>query len=274
MALIDTGRKVTSTRRRSPLAIMETHMAAPGTSVAFEQIGGVVVTNRGDREAGLFLRADGAVVADVPIELGAMPTSTADLIAKKVLTRTYIKSAGGLDLVRMCSCQYGPCGHCSSGSHDKCTTRVGFHGKPPKEGADTYVQNRRGHAIAPIRRSGTDCRWWCPCTTCTDTAKADAEAKPTATTKAHRAARGDLRIGDTVWLTPKTLGAPTVCWSQPRATVVRIEQPTHVVVQVDGVEHEIHVDNIRRTDPAARKPTVPKPRRQQIPDGFTADTLF
>jgi hypothetical protein len=70
-----------------------------------------------------------------------------------------------------------------------------------------------------------------------------------------------LRADDTVWLTPKTLGAPRICWREPRATVVRREIP-YVVVLVDGQEHTVHEDNVRRTDPGAARagyPARPKP---------------
>jgi hypothetical protein len=270
MALIDTGIKVTGTRHPSPMAIVESHMAMPGESVAFELIGGVVVTNRGGREAGLFLRVDGAVVADVPIAIGAMPTSTADLIAKKVLTKTYVKSGGGLDLVRMCSCQYGPCGHCSAGSHHKCTTRVGFGGKPPA-GPDTYLQNRRGLVVASVWRSGKGCRWMCPCSTCADTTTVP--DKKMTVTAAPKRARGDLRVGEIIWLTPKTKTAPRICWQQPQAEILSIELG-YVTVKIGAEEHRVHRDNIRRTDPETGKRTVAKVRRQEVTEGFIAETLF
>jgi hypothetical protein len=58
----------------------------------------------------------------------------------------------------------------------------------------------------------------------------------------------DLRPDDRVWLTPRTPGAPRICWSEPPALVQRIEHP-YVVVTVKGREHRVHVDNVRRTEP-------------------------
>ncbi|ROP29526.1 DUF6248 family natural product biosynthesis protein [Couchioplanes caeruleus] len=197
----------------------------------------------------------------------------ADRIAGRVLTKTYLKSCGGLDLVRMCACQYGRCGHCGMGQHDKCTTRVGFHNRPPLE-AHTHIVGRRGSALAAVRTTGTPCRWVCPCTACAQPEPAS-EQRPEAV--AYRRVRGELRPGDTVWLHPRTLTSPAVCWQQPRATVVRTERASlYAVVQVGQAEHRIHVDNIRRTDPGAAHGVVQvkaKPR-PAMPDGFEETPLF
>lgn len=78
---------------------------------------------------------------------------------------------------------------------------------------------------------------------------------------------GDLHVGDTVWLTPRTPGAPAICWKQAKATVRKLGTP-YLVVGVDGVDYQVHTDNVRRTDPhrQARRPVkartvkVPEPR--------------
>jgi hypothetical protein len=84
-----------------------------------------------------------------------------------------------------------------------------------------------------------------------------------------------IQAGATVWLTPKTPGAPRVCWREPRADVVRVEHP-YVVVLVDGAEHRVHVDNVRTTDPAATRgmdrPSRPKPPPQW--DGYEQPTML
>ncbi|WP_199513901.1 DUF6248 family natural product biosynthesis protein [Nucisporomicrobium flavum] len=198
-----------------------------------------------------------------------IPTKTADRIATEVLTATYIKSCGGLELTRSCSCQHGRCGHCGVGDHGRCTTRVSFNGKPPAQPL-TYVVDRRGGALASVWPSGTACRWVCSCTDC-PTGDNTATQAPAA----HRKARGDLRPDDTVWLQPKTLACPAICWTQPRATVVAT-QGLYVVVKVGRQQHRIHVDNIRRSDPGAAHGVVnvkAKPR-PQMPDGFEEQSLF
>ncbi|MFC3386869.1 hypothetical protein ACFOHP_33670 [Couchioplanes caeruleus subsp. azureus] len=68
-----------------------------------------------------------------------------------------------------------------------------------------------------------------------------------------------LRVADAVWLTPKTLGAPAICWRGPRAIVVRLAPP-YVVVLVDGREHTVHGDNVRRTEPAGARGGGSRPR--------------
>uniref|UniRef100_UPI003F495CCE hypothetical protein n=1 Tax=Actinoplanes sp. CA-084688 TaxID=3239901 RepID=UPI003F495CCE len=84
-----------------------------------------------------------------------------------------------------------------------------------------------------------------------------------------------LAADTTVWLTPKTIGAPRVCWREPRAHVVRVEHP-YVVVLVAGAEHRVHVDNVRTTEPAAARgvdrPARPKPPPQW--DGYEQPTVL
>jgi hypothetical protein len=185
-------------------------------------------------------------------------------ISKNVLTRTYLKSVGGIKLVRLCSCQLGQCGHCMNGDHGKCPSRT----RPPVTGTLARIVNRRGGAVADVHGTGTPCRWVCPCKPCAE----NPPVMPEMTTP--RRARGDLQPGDTVWLTPKTIGCPAICWKQPRCAVVSVSA-AYIVVQVDGQDHRIHVDNVRRSDPQA-KPSAPRPPRprQAMPDGYAEQSLF
>jgi hypothetical protein len=80
--------------------------------------------------------------------------------------------------------------------------------------------------------------------------------------------RGDLRHGDPVWLIPRTLAAPPVCYGQPRATIVQFDCP-YVVVAVDGREYRIHEDNIQRCDPH-RDWRASRPTPSAQPDGVDA----
>ncbi|BFU46702.1 DUF6248 family natural product biosynthesis protein [Krasilnikovia sp. MM14-A1004] len=133
-----------STTATQPSVIVERHMVQPGETAQFRKPG-ISVVNLGTREAGIFLRAGGTLVADVPIALAAMPSDAAAWIAEHVLTRTYLTSCGGLKLVRMCACQYGRCGHCGQGNHHRCTTP----GRVRRPATRPRAHPRRG----PQRRS-------------------------------------------------------------------------------------------------------------------------
>ncbi|BFU46701.1 hypothetical protein [Krasilnikovia sp. MM14-A1004] len=130
---------------------------------------------------------------------------------------------------------------------------------------------RKGGALTEVWTTGTPCRWICPCLDCDQPAPTAPDTAPAE----RRAGRGDLRPGDTVWLRPKTLGCPTICWKQPRATVIGVDH-TYLIVKVGRREHRIHADNIRRTDPTATKSviTVRPKARPAPPDGYTEQTLF
>ena len=69
--------------------------------------------------------------------------------------------------------------------------------------------------------------------------------------------------GDPVWLVPRTVTAPLVCYGRPRAVVKSVEYPFLIVV-VDGREYRLHYDNVRRTDPDREHRAAalrgPKPR--------------
>ena len=198
-----------------------------------------------------------------------MPAERADWIAEHALSSTYLKSCGGVKLVRLCACQYGQCGHCGHGDHAKCSTRR--HPEQIRPRPHTYVVGRSGGARTEVWTTGESCRWVCPCTAPAHSAPPADEA-PKAPV---RRAPGGLRPGDTVWLTPKTLGCPGVCWTKPRCTVVTTGYP-YVEVKVGRKVHRVHVDNIRRSDPASACGVVPTKRkaRPALPDGFQEIPLF
>lgn len=84
----------------------------------------------------------------------------------------------------------------------------------------------------------------------------------------------DLRTDDKVWLTPKTLGAPRICWREPQAVVVRLENP-YVVVMVDGQEYRVHRDNVRSTDPGrTRGVTAIRSKPSPLIDGYEQPSLI
>lgn len=61
----------------------------------------------------------------------------------------------------------------------------------------------------------------------------------------------DLKPGATVWLVPKTLAAPPICFKGVTGTVQNVESDgVYVVVDVPGHgEARVHIDNISRRDP-------------------------
>lgn len=68
--------------------------------------------------------------------------------------------------------------------------------------------------------------------------------------------------GDTAYLTPRTIGAPSAAWKEPRCTVVRVTTPEVTVRLADGTELTTHQDNVvsRRPDRRDRRRTTPAPR--------------
>jgi hypothetical protein len=98
---------------------------------------------------------------------------------------------------------------------------------------------------------------------------------------------------DVVWLTPRTLGAPAVCWRQPKAKILSrpSTRPGYYVVRLledaggldgnhrAGCNHLISFENIRRTDPhradRARSTTSTRPREPMTwEDGSKEVALF
>ncbi len=93
--------------------------------------------------------------------------AVAEWLSKNVLTPTYVKSCGGIDLIRLCACQLGQCGHCGHGDHAKCTTDTAWRGNPPGQPA-THLVGRTGAALVPVWLTDSPCRWICPCPTCAE----------------------------------------------------------------------------------------------------------
>jgi len=88
--------------------------------------------------------------------------------------------------------------------------------------------------------------------------------------------RGDLRPGDVVWLVPRTMTAPAICWRNTSAVVVRFDPP-HIHVTVDGQPYRVHEDNVQRGNPQYHKPardTAKPARRLTLPDGAEEQPLF
>jgi hypothetical protein len=84
-----------------------------------------------------------------------------------------------------------------------------------------------------------------------------------------------MKIGDLVYLKAKTITAPLLCYSQPAAEIVAIEEPYIILIVQGGmgVRHRIHRDNVTRTAPKPPKPPVPK-ERAPLPDGFEEAGLW
>lgn len=87
-----------------------------------------------------------------------------------------------------------------------------------------------------------------------------------------------FEIGDEIFLTPKTIGAPAVCFQQPRGQVVANKNGPYVTVRLDGEEttRDIHINNVVKTLPApapAHKPNRPA-KPLTLPDGMEEVTLW
>lgn len=93
-----------------------------------------------------------------------MHVEAADWVLENVLPRRYLTSVAVRPLdIRVCACQWGPTGHCAAGHHLKCARTLGWpgHGGPDWE---THIVSRSDWAaLAPVWRTGTPCRWLCPC---------------------------------------------------------------------------------------------------------------
>jgi hypothetical protein len=81
-----------------------------------------------------------------------------------------------------------------------------------------------------------------------------------------------------VWLTPKTVGCPAICWKQPCGTIVAAPRggAAYAVVKTGRKEYRVHIDNIRCSDPHASK-DIQRVRcepRPAMPDGMTEQALF
>jgi hypothetical protein len=77
-------------------------------------------------------------------------------------------------------------------------------------------------------------------------------------------ATGDLRPGDVVWLVPRTIGAPGITYKQLRGVVTAVGEP-YLTVDVAGELHEIHRDNLRRSNPTYDRPRKSRPTAVRTP---------
>lgn len=107
--------------------------------------------------------------------LAPMTDDAAGWVYDIVLTQRYKESAGaimwtgkganrrdegeGRAFIACCECQYGPCGRCSDGRHERCT----HHHWRPTPGPATHVVNQRGYALNAVWMSGKACVWRCSC---------------------------------------------------------------------------------------------------------------
>lgn len=100
-----------------------------------------------------------------------MDDATAEWVRSVVLPPKVLKSWGGdkdgVNILHLCSCQYGMCGWCGQlDRHDKCTTWHGFNGNPNPSPL-AYIQARAGGCLTPVwPKHGKPCRWICPCPVC------------------------------------------------------------------------------------------------------------
>lgn len=105
-----------------------------------------------------------------------MKPAAADWVYEHVLTQRFKESAGAIEWtgarenrrdegagaarLRWCPCQWGPCGRCSDGRHDRCAHKGEW--RPPATPA-TWIQDRAGHALTAVWMPGRPCAWRCSC---------------------------------------------------------------------------------------------------------------
>lgn len=139
-----------------------------------------------------------------------MPADVAAWIRDVVLPAGYRDNTSRTDI---CPCQGSASGHCQTGTHDQCPRTWGWHrhGQPDP---DTYITDRRGHVAhargisAAVWRSGTPCRWVCPCTC--HTTVATLFAAPTRQAPRQLATTGYGRISSTDRLRANDLPQPSL----------------------------------------------------------------
>jgi hypothetical protein len=90
--------------------------------------------------------------------------AAAEWVKTAVLPKAYFREGAYAPLITKCPCQWGQCGTCKDlGKHEKCNTNHGGSVASP----EAYVISRRhGGALTPVWRTGTPCRWICPCPVC------------------------------------------------------------------------------------------------------------
>lgn len=85
----------------------------------------------------------------------------------------------------------------------------------------------------------------------------------------------NVKVGQTYYLVPKTLGAPAICFKQPKVTIARVLDPYVIVQLADGAEHEVHTDNLAHSIPKPSNPrTTPTRRQLRLPEGMEEVTLW
>lgn len=89
----------------------------------------------------------------------------------------------------------------------------------------------------------------------------------------------ELRKDERVFLIPKTLGCPSICWSRPQGTVVDVNRNEYYVkVLVDGetTPRRMHQDNVVRnlSAPRAESPAPKGPRRKARAESSTSLTAW
>lgn len=71
--------------------------------------------------------------------------------------------------------------------------------------------------------------------------------------------KSPIELGEMVYLTPRTIGAPTIAWKQPRGTVTRRGEVMLTVKLDSGETVDIHEDNVVR-----RLPNPPKSKPAKV----------
>lgn len=84
-----------------------------------------------------------------------------------------------------------------------------------------------------------------------------------------------LEVGETVYLTPRTLGACAAAFLQPKATVVALPLPFVTVrLAVTGDEITTHENNLPLRLPQQREPVSSRQSRPSVRAGFIEVALF
>jgi len=84
-----------------------------------------------------------------------------------------------------------------------------------------------------------------------------------------------LKLDTFVWLEPHTLGCNRICYLRPKGKVKDTHEWPFVTVEIDGVRHRVHADNLCQSDPRERQSEhKTTSRRLILPDGFEEMPLF
>jgi hypothetical protein len=85
--------------------------------------------------------------------------------------------------------------------------------------------------------------------------------------------------GELVYLVPRTLGCPSICWKRPRVEVVDNPAGPYVTVRVEGEEttRAIYIDNLAKRLPTPSEPklTMGRPAKPLVmPEGMEEVPLW